>query len=194
MNQMDNFVALTGMCEKRTFVINHVAPTRHAAFGQDLNDGEGAYLSASFVKKYNMQEGDVIEALVIPNKHGKRKDTQWRVVNIRRKASIYEQIEELGGAAEPVEPEAPLEDRVFEFFEENADNCFSTREVCLEILGTAGVNSDVRRVLVTLHNEGDLCQLRIKRKGAHKKSIVLWGLNVSSFGFDDEVEEADDVS
>jgi hypothetical protein len=42
-----------------------------------------------------------------------------------------------------------------------------------------------------MHALGDICQLRIKTKASNKRGTILWGLNISSFGFND-VEEAED--
>jgi hypothetical protein len=87
-------------------------------------------------------------------------------------------------------PEISVEDRVKHLFSGMPEECFTSREVCELVLETKGVNVTVRDVLRRLHSLGEICQLRIKTKASNRRGTILWGLNISSFGFnDDEVED-----
>ena len=56
-----------------------------------------------------------------------------------------------------------------------------------------GVNNDIRDILRKMHKDGDICMLRIKTKASNKRGTVLWGLNISSFGFNDVEGDDEEV-
>lgn len=184
-----NLTALAGLCKKAVFVVSHVARNGGCAFATDSNTGESVYIHASYIDEHSLHNGDLIECVVVPNTHGKRDDTPWRCISMKHLGSMHSKEEIVH---EP-EPEVPLEDRVFEIFEEHPDQCFTTREICDDVLHDQGVNSDVRTILVRLHNVGDICQMTIKTKGTNKKGFVYWGLNPSSFIDVDESEASEDL-
>lgn len=193
--RLNKFADVMGMVHTKTFIINHIAQNGKAAFGQSLDDASNCYISPSFIKRYKLSEGMLIKARVVTNKYESRSHiaTEWKVASIVEAGYLEDEITEVGGyEPEPeVEPEVPLEDRIYEVFEEHPDDCFTTREVCERVLDTNGVNVEVRDVIRRLHALGDICQLRIKTKASNKRGTILWGLNISSFGFND-VEEAED--
>ena len=195
MNQAANFSTLAGMCEKHTFVINHVARDGNAAFGQNTMDDSNCYFSRAFIKKHSIEEGMIVECLTIHNHYtgSQRYVTGWKCVSVLNCGYLEDQIEFVGAhVPEPEpEPEYTVEELIYELFEEHPEDCFTSREVCERVLDTQGVNVEVRDVLRRLHALGDICQLRIKTKASNKRGTILWGLNISSFGFND-VEEAED--
>lgn len=195
--RLNKFADVMGMVHTKTFIINHIAQNGKAAFGQSLDDGSNCYISPSFIKRYKLLEGMLIKARVVSNKYESRSHiaTEWKVASIVEAGYLEDDITEVGGyepepEAEP-EPEYTVEELVFELFEEHPEDCFTSREVCERVLDTQGVNVEVRDVLRRLHALGDICQLRIKTKASNKRGTILWGLNISSFGFND-VEEAED--
>ena len=195
--RLNRFADVMGMVHTKNFIINHVAHNNKAAFGQALEDDTRCYISPTFIKRYKLSEGMLIKARVVSNKYEGKQNivTEWKVASIVDAVFLEDEITEVGGyepEPEPeVEPEVPLEDRIYEVFEEHPEDCFTTREVCERVLDTDGVNIEVRDVIRRLHALGDICQLRIKTKASNKRGTVLWGLNISSFGFND-VEETED--
>lgn len=192
---MKDLSLLAGMCETRTFVINHVANNQKAAFGVEPETGESVYIQASIIKAEEIEEGDVCRILIVRNNNPQRRDdTPWKAVKVLEKQSIYD-IEDLRGAAGPMyeDPEPSIEERLVSLFEENPHNFFTSREVCSEVLNEEGVNNDVRDTLVRLHNAGRISMMTIKTKGTNKKGFVYWGLNRGSFveiAEEDVIEEA----
>lgn len=197
--RIQKFADVLGMVHTKTFIINHIASNRKAGFGQSFDDETHCYIAPSFIKKHSLVEGMLIKARVVANTFNNERvsRTEWKVASIIEAGFLEDDITEVGGfdpKTEPEpepEPEVPLEDRIYELFEEHPEDCFTSREVCERVLDTQGVNVEVRDVLRRLHALGDLCQLRIKTKASNKRGTILWGLNISSFGFND-VEEAED--
>jgi len=188
-----NLASLAGLCKKSVYVINHVSRNQGCAFGMDPQDGECVYIHGSYLNDFDIVEGDLVECVVVPNHAGKREDTRWRCISMKHMGSMHDHVETVVQEPLPVEPEVPLEDRVFEVFEENPDTCFTSREVCETVFDHKGVNTDVRDILRKMHREGDICMLRIKTKASNKRGTVLWGLHISSFGFNDVEGDDEEV-
>lgn len=188
-----NLSSLAGLCRKSVYVINHVSRNQGCAFGMDPQDGECVYIHGSYLNDFDIVEGDLVECVVVPNHAGKREDTRWRCISMKHMGSMHDHVETVVQEPLPVEPEVPLEDRVFEVFEENPDTCFTSREVCETVFDHKGVNTDVRDILRKMHREGDICMLRIKTKASNKRGTVLWGLHISSFGFNDVEGDDEEV-
>jgi hypothetical protein len=188
-----NLSSLAGLCRKSVYVINHVSRNQGCAFGMDPQDGECVYIHGSYLNDFDIVEGDLVECVVVPNHAGKREDTRWRCISMKHMGSMHDHVETVVQEPLPVEPEVPLEDRVFEVFEENPDTCFTSREVCETVFDQKGVNTDVRDILRKMHREGDICMLRIKTKASNKRGTVLWGLQISSFGFNDVEGDDEEV-
>jgi hypothetical protein len=127
---------------------------------------------------------------VVKNLHQQNSRTEWRVVSVVD-SGFLDQEEPDAVQEQVVEPpEISVEDRVKHLFAGMPEECFTSREVCELVLETKGVNVTVRDVLRKLHSLGEICQLRIKTKASNRRGTILWGLNISSFGFnDDEVED-----
>jgi hypothetical protein len=159
----------------------------------DPNNGDNVYIHGSYLNDHDIVEGDLVECVVVPNHAGKREDTRWRCISLKHMGSMHDHIETIVQEPVQVEPEVPLEDRVFEVFEENRDTCFTSREVCENVLDQKGVNNDIRDILRKMHKDGDICMLRIKTKASNKRGTVLWGLNISSFGFNDVEGDDEEV-
>ena len=188
-----NLSAIAGLCKTSVYVVNHVSRNQGCAFAMDLNNGDNVYIHGSYLNDHDIVEGDLVECVVVPNHAGKREDTRWRCISLKHMGSMHDHIETVVQEPVQVEPEVPLEDRVFEVFEENPDTCFTSREVCENVLDQKGVNNDVRDILRKMHKDGDICMLRIKTKASNKRGTVLWGLNISSFGFNDVEGDDEEV-
>jgi len=188
-----NLASLAGLCKKSVYVINHVSRNQGCAFGMDPQDGECVYIHGSYLNDFDIVEGDLVECVVVPNHAGKREDTRWRCISMKHMGSMHDHVETVVQEPVQVEPEVPLEDRVFEVFEENPDTCFTSREVCETVFDQKGVNTDVRDILRKMHREGEICMLRIKTKASNKRGTVLWGLHISSFGFNDVEGDDEEV-
>lgn len=196
------FAEVMGMVKSMTFVVDHIARNRKAAFGQSLEDGSYCYISPKYIKQHALEEGMIIKARVVDNKRDPAtgRPTKWRCVSITEKGWIDDDIEEVGAYVPEPEPEVSLEDRVIDWFLENSDECVSTRDLSEEILDDKGLNQDVAGILRHLHTKGDarlptaknsIAKITIKTNGNNKRGKVLWGLTESSFGFHD-VGEVDD--
>lgn len=199
---LSKFAEVMGMVKTMTFVVDHIARNRKAAFGQSLEDGSYCYISPKYIKQHALEEGMIIKARVVDNKRDPEtgRPTKWRVVSITEKGWLDDEIEEVGAYVPEPEPEVSLEDRVIDWFLEHSDDCVSTRELSEEILDDKGLNQDVAGILRHLHTKGDdrlptaknsIAKITIKTNGNNKRGKVLWGLTESSFGFDD-VGEVDD--
>ena len=199
---LSKFAEVMGMVKTMTFVVNHIARNRKAAFGQSLEDGTFCYISPKYIKQHDLEEGMLITARVVDNKRDPEtgRPTKWRVVSITEKGWLDDEIEEVGAYVPEPEPEVSLEDRVIDWFLEHSDDCVSTRELSEEILDDKGLNQDVAGILRHLHTKGDdrlptaknsIAKITIKTNGNNKRGKVLWGLTEASFGFDD-VGEVDD--
>ena len=188
-----NLSAIAGLCKTNVYVVNHVSRNQGCAFAMDPNNGDNVYIHGSYLNDHDIVEGDLLECVVVPNHAGKREDTQWRCISLKHMGSMHDHIETVVQQPVQVEPEVPLEDRVFEVFEENPDTCFTSREVCENVLDQKGVNNDIRDILRKMHKDGDICMLRIKTKASNKRGTVLWGLNISSFGFNDVEGDDEEV-
>ncbi len=189
----NNFSDVADMIEHKTFIVNHISIRDErvvACFGQAVDDLTSCYITPSLVYKHELSEGLLIKALVVKNLHQQNSRTEWRVVSIV--ATGFLDQEEPVDVKEQVveEPEVSVEERVKHLFWGMPEECFTSREVCELVLETKGVNVTVRDVLRKLHSLGEICQLRIKTKASNRRGTILWGLNISSFGFtDDEVED-----
>jgi hypothetical protein len=189
----NKFSEVADMIEHKTFIVNHISIRDErvvACFGQAVEDLTSCYITPSLVYKHDLSEGLLIKALVVKNLHQQNSRTEWRVVSIV--ATGYLDQEEPVDVKEQVveEPEVSIEERVKHLFSGMPEECFTSREVCELVLETKGVNVTVRDVLRKLHSLGEICQLRIKTKASNRRGTILWGLNISSFGFtDDEVED-----
>lgn len=199
---LSKFAEVMGMVKTMTFVVDHIARNRKAAFGQSLEDGSYCYISPKYIKQHALEEGMIIKARVVDNKRDPEtgRPTKWRVVSITEKGWLDDEVEEVGAYVPEPEPEVSLEDRVIDWFLEHSDDCVSTRELSEEILDDKGLNQDVAGILRHLHTKGDdrlptaknsIAKITIKTNGNNKRGKVLWGLTESSFGFDD-VGEVDD--
>lgn len=199
---LSKFAEVMGMVKTMTFVVDHIARNRKAAFGQSLEDGSYCYISPKYIKQHALEEGMIIKARVVDNKRDPEtgRPTKWRVVSITEKGWLDDEIEEVGAYVPEPEPEVSLEDRVIDWFLEHSDDCVSTRELSEEILDDKGLNQDVAGILRHLHTKGDdrlptaknsIAKITIKTNGNNKRGKVLWGLTEASFGFDD-VGEVDD--
>jgi hypothetical protein len=198
------FAEVMDMVKTMTFVVNHIARNRKAAFGQAIEDGTSCYISPKYIKQHDLEEGMLIKARVVDNKRDPEtgRPTKWRCVSILECGWIDDEIEEVGSyVPEPEpEPEVTLEDRVVEWFLEHPDDCVTTRDLSEEILDDKGLNQDVAGILRHLHTKGDdrlptarssISKITIKTNGNNKRGKVIWGLTEASFGFD-HVEEVDD--
>ena len=189
----NNFSEVMNMIQHKTFVVNHITFREGkvtASFGQAVEDLSSCYITPSLVFKYDLSEGMIIKALVVKNQHQGNSRTEWRVVSVVE-AGFLDQEEPVNVKEQVVEePKVSIEDSVKHLLSGLPEECFTSKEVCEMVLGTKGVNVTVRDVLRKLHSLGDICQLRIKTKASNRRGTILWGLNISSFGFnDDEVED-----
>ena len=189
----NTFSDVADMIERKTFIVNHISNRDGrvvACFGQAVEDLTSCYITPSLVYKHDLSEGILIKALVVKNLHQQNSRTEWRVVSVVD-SGFLDQEEPDAVKEQVVEPpEISVEDRVKHLFAGMPEECFTSREVCELVLETKGVNVTVRDVLRKLHSLGEICQLRIKTKASNRRGTILWGLNISSFGFnDDEVED-----
>ena len=192
----NNFSEVMDMIQHKTFIVNHITVRDGrvtASFGQAVEDLSSCYITPGLVFKHNLSEGMLIKALVVKNLHQENTRTEWRVVSVVE-SGFFDQGDPIDVKEQVVrEPEVSVEDRVKHLFLGMPEECYTSREVCELVLETQGVNVTVRDVLRKLHSLGEICQLRIKTKASNRRGTILWGLNISSFGFDDGDVEDEEV-
>lgn len=133
------------------------------AFGVRVDNGEKVFINSKLAKKHTVAEEQVRTLTLIPNT---KVDTPWQAVGVAVNAE----------ETTPRVEVANLEDRIEEYFQEEANQVASTSKVLADALDVDVVS--VQTALIRMHNAGEMTKAQVHCKGGQDKaSWVLWAPN-----------------
>lgn len=133
------------------------------AFGVRVDNGEKVFINSKLAKKHTVAEEQVRTLTLIPNT---KVDTPWQAVGVSANAE----------EPTPRVEVANLEDRIEEYFQEEANQVASTSKVLADALDVDVVS--VQTALIRMHNAGEMTKAQVHCKGGQDKaSWVLWAPN-----------------
>ena len=133
------------------------------AFVVRVDNGEKVFINSKLAKKHTVAEEQVRTLTLIPNT---KVDTPWQAVGVS--ANVEEPT--------PRVEVANLEDRIEEYFQEEANQVASTSKVLADALDVDVVS--VQTALIRMHNAGEMTKAQVHCKGGQDKaSWVLWAPN-----------------
>jgi len=164
------------------FVVNIIESG--SGFGEIANTGEAVFIPSSVVNGAQLQVGEMVSAVVVPNMNELREKTPWRAVRVPRDGVELPPLPEKLTGHDPVSGMS-LDMKCLEIVKQGG--FYTTRDIADEL------NVDMKmtgNALQRQFNAGRISRAEVHhRVGQSRPSFILWALNSSEF-----VEDAEEVS
>jgi hypothetical protein len=170
-------------------IINIIASG--SGFAQLSDGGEQVFIPASVVNGAQLQIGERVDAVLVPNMNEMRERTPWRAVRVPRAGIELPPLPKVLTGHDPISGKS-LDQMCFDALNASSDwsdiAYMTTREVANE------VKADVKMVgnaLQRLFNAGRISRAEVHhRVGQARASFILWALQAKDFVGPDAEEEA----
>ena len=160
------------MNEPITIFCKSIIPSG-SAFGIRMDTGDSVFIPASLTELIHLRGGEIVEAVLAPNKH-KGSTTDWMAVRVSR---IEEQ--------EPPKPKPvmSIDDRAYSTIK-ISDGYLTTAEMA-ELLNTD--STIAHNALLRLFNQGKIAKADVYGSGGQSRpSFCLWAVSAKTFVGEEE--------
>ena len=160
------------MNEPTTIFCKSIIPSG-SAFGIRMDTGDSVFIPASLTELIHLRGGEIVEAILAPNKH-KGSTTDWMAVRVSR---IEEQ--------EPPKPKPAMtiDDRAYSTIK-ISDGYLTTAEMA-ELLNTD--STIAHNALLRLFNQGKIAKADVYGSGGQSRpSFCLWAVSAKTFVGEEE--------
>ena len=169
-------------------VVNIIASG--SGFAQVADNGDQVYIPASVVNGAQLQVGERVDAVLVPNMNEMRDRTPWRAVRVPREGVELPPLPETLTGHDPISGKSLDQmcyDALLASNREAEIAYMTTREVAAEL------NADMKMVgnaLQRLFNAGRISRAEVHhRVGQARASFILWALQAKDFVGPDAEEE-----
>ena len=146
-------------------------------FGSRIDNGERVFINSKLVKKYNIQEEEIRELVILPNSSSSH-ETPWRAVGVS--VADASGLRDVDVSVTPRVEEAKLEDRIVDFFDTEGNNFPHSAPSIADALGVDDLQ--MQHTLGRMHTTGEIAKAQVFARGTQDKaSVVLWAPEVSWF-------------
>ena len=169
-----------------TVFLDQITPTG-SAFGARTDNGEVVFINARIVTAVSLQEGDTLQAAIIPNYEDKRHSVQWRAIRVT--------VTQRTAAPAPEEEPAALANSPFDNLTDELNNLLyihgPMRTATLaRMMGSTTV--EVGALCRGLHATGQLARAEVySLPNNSRPSHNVWALSINDFDVDPDEEEED---
>jgi len=158
------------MNEPTTIFCKSIIPSG-SAFGIRMDTGDSVFIPASLTESIYLRGGEIVEAILAPNKH-KGSTTDWMAVRVSR---IEEQ--------EPPKPAMTIDDRAYSTIK-ISDGYLTTAEMA-ELLNTD--STIAHNALLRLFSQGKIAKADVYGSGGQSRpSFCLWAVSAKTFVGEEE--------
>ena len=163
--------------EKKILMIESITMVG-SAFGVTTS-GAQTYINKRIVDSISLCEGDIVEALVLPNYDDKRPTVPWRALRLTKSTSTFEHEPEEVPVAAPA-PQVSTGDRILALISEHGAMRTATLATELNM-----PFADVSTVCMGLFAEQKLAMAEVYGASGQKRaSLRVWGLDINDFDVD----------
>ena len=142
-----------------------------AAFGVRMDTGEEAFIPTTLVESVGLQEGETVDAVLVPNTR-KGATTEWFAVRLCRDER-----------PSPPPPALSIDDRAYSTIK-ISDGYLTTAEMA-ELLGTD--TTIAHNALLRLFNQGKIAKADVYGSGGQSRpSFCLWASSAKAFVGEEE--------
>ena len=171
-----------------------------SAFGS-TTDGDAVFFNSRIVARVDMTEGDLVDALVLPNYEDKRDTCSFRALRAEVRGSIFDQpVSDMTSEEDDLSPEndehSPEDDRL----ETRMTNAWQYGQRILDTLDEIGPMSTsqlarhldapsmaIRTACLTLNKMGEVARADVFRNSMQTKaSVCVWAVDPSDYMVDPE--------
>jgi hypothetical protein len=179
---------VTNINLQEIFIVNIIASG--SGFAQLAESGENVFIPASVVNGAQLQVGERVDAVLVPNMNEMRERTPWRAVRVPRQGIELPPLPKNLTGHDPVSGRS-LDQMCFDALvaasRESEIAYMTTREVADEL------NSDMKmtgNALQRLFNAGRISRAEVHhRVGQARPSFILWALQAKDYVGPDAEEE-----
>ena len=179
---------VTNINLQEIFIVNIIASG--SGFAQLAESGENVFIPASVVNGAQLQVGERVDAVLVPNMNEMRERTPWRAVRVPRQGVELPPLPKNLTGHDPVSGRS-LDQMCFDALvaaSREAEIAYmTTREVADEL------NSDMKmtgNALQRLFNAGRISRAEVHhRVGQARPSFILWALQAKDYVGPDAEEE-----
>ena len=159
------------MNEPTTIFCKSIIPSG-SAFGIRMDTGDSVFIPASLTESIYLREGEIVEAILVPNKH-KGSTTDWMAVRVSRTEEPKPQPK----------PAMTIDDRAYSTIK-ISDGYLTTAEMA-ELLGTD--TTIAHNALLRLFNQGKIAKADVYGSGGQSRpSFCLWAVSAKTFVGEEE--------
>lgn len=166
------------------FVVNIIESG--SGFGERADTGEAVFIPSSVVNGAQLQVGEQVEAVLVPNMNELREKTPWRAVRVPRDGVELPPLPEKLTGHDPVSGES-LDMKCLKIVQRGG--YYTTRDVAEEL------NVDMKmtgNALQRQFNAGRISRAEVHhRVGQARPSFILWAQNSDEFVEDPDMEGED---
>ena len=170
------------------FIVNIIASG--SGFAQMAGSGEAVFIPASVVNGAQLQVGERVDAILVPNMNELRERTPWRAVRVPRDGVELPPLPKVLTGHDPVSGKS-LDQMCYDALLASSRDAeiayMTTREVADEL------NSDMKmtgNALQRLFNAGRISRAEVHhRVGQARPSFILWALQAKDYVGPDAEEE-----
>lgn len=181
---------VTNINLQEIFIVNIIASG--SGFAQVADSGDNVFIPASVVNGAQLQVGERVDAVLVPNMNEMRERTPWRAVRVPREGIELPPLPKVLTGHDPVSGRSLDQmcyDALLASSREAEIAYMTTREVADEL------NSDMKmtgNALQRLFNAGRISRAEVHhRVGQARPSFILWALQAKDYVGGDEEENAE---
>ena len=161
------------MTPEKVYIENQLET--QTSFGVRMDTGEGVFVNSKLVKRYDIQEGQIRELILLPNPANGDNKCVWKAIGV----SLTDTTPAVVVDTPRVEV-AKLEDRIANYFRDEENQFAHTAPALAKELGED--DTEMQLTLSRMHNAGEITKAQVwKQGGKDKASFVLWAVDTSWF-------------
>ena len=161
------------MTPEKVYIENQLET--QTSFGVRMDTGEGVFVNSKLVKRYDIQEGQIRELILLPNPANGDNKCVWKAIGV----SLTDTTPAVVVDTPRVEV-AKLEDRITKYFQDDVNQFAHTARMLAEEIAVS--DTEMQLTLSRMHNAGEIAKAQVwKQGGKDKASFVLWAVDTSWF-------------